>query len=183
MLSRIVHGLTALALACGAGPVMAQDASATVGESTNRVALHRDWSVFEETGPTKQCWIVSPPKETVNTRDGRVVAVRRGDILLHISFIPEKDVDGQVSFMSGYPFREGSVVTVDIDGQSFNLFTLGELAWTNSDEDDTRILAALKRGKEAVIVGMSSRGTKTTDTFSLLGVTAAAEDARNRCRG
>jgi len=74
-------------------------------------------------------------------------------------------------------------VTVGIDGESVNLFTLGELAWTNSDEDDSRILAALKRGKEAVIVGMSSRGTKTTDTFSLLGVTAAAEDARNRCRG
>jgi len=39
----------------------------------------------------------------------------------------------------------------------------------------------MKRGSEAVVSGVSSRGTKTRDTFSLLGFTASIEDAEARC--
>ena len=59
---------------CLAG--LATTASAQA-QSTNRVAAETDWSVFVENEP-KECWGVSAPKESVNTRDGRVVAVRRG---------------------------------------------------------------------------------------------------------
>ena len=41
--------------------------------STAKVDESVDWDVFAETNP-KQCWAVSIPKETVNTRNGRVVA-------------------------------------------------------------------------------------------------------------
>ena len=39
----------------------------------------------------------------------------------------------------------------------------------------------MKRGKEAVLTARSARGTQTKDTFSLLGFTAALDDARKRC--
>ncbi|MCG6903390.1 MAG: invasion associated locus B family protein [Rhodobacter sp.] len=149
-------------------------------DSSNRVAAHTDWSVFEATEP-KQCWSVSSPKETVNTRDGRVVAARRGDILLFVSFIPGSGVKGQVSFTGGYPFRDGSTVTLDIGDNKFELFTDGEMAWSASDQDDAKIITALKRGADAVLTGTSSRGTKTEDTFSLFGFTAAVEEAEKRC--
>ena len=48
-------------------------------------------------------------------------------------------------------------------------------------EDDAKIVAAMKRGKQAVLVGQSGRGTRTQDTFSLLGFTAAVDDAGARC--
>ena len=54
-------------------------AAASAQESTNRVATMTDWNVFTEENP-KECWGVSKPKETVNTRDGQPVAARRGDI-------------------------------------------------------------------------------------------------------
>lgn len=178
----ILQGLAILATALTATSAIAQADS--LGESRNRVAVHTDWSVFEESSPTKHCWSVAQPKETVNTRDGRIVSVRRGRILLYISFIPDENVNGGVSFESGYPLRDGEIVKVDIDSQSFSLpLTVGELAWTNSDEDDSKLVEALKRGKEAVVIGVSSRGTTTKDTFSLIGITAAIEDARNRCGG
>ncbi len=173
MHARTIRGIAGVALALVATGAWAQ-------ESNNRVAAHTDWSVFEAAEP-KQCWSVSSPKETVNTRDGRVVAVRRGDILLFISYIPSSNVDGQVSFTGGYPFKGGSTVTLDIGGTKFELFTDGEMAWSASESDDTKIIAALKRGAEAVLRGESSRGTKTEDTFSLFGFTAAVEDADKRC--
>jgi hypothetical protein len=58
-------------------------------ESTNRVATMTDWNVFTEESP-KECWGVSKPKETVNSRDGKPVSVRRGDILLFVTFRPGK---------------------------------------------------------------------------------------------
>jgi hypothetical protein len=150
--------------------------------SNNRVAAKTDWSVFVEDDP-KECWSVSMPTETVNTRDGRVVAATRGEILLMVFFRPDAGAKGQVAFTGGYPFRENSQVNIEISGTSYQLFTEGDWAWPASEAEDAKIVAAMKRGANAVVTGISSRGTTTKDTFSLLGFTAATEDAESRCAG
>lgn len=149
-------------------------------QSTNRVAAKTNWSVFLENDP-KECWSVSTPKETVNTRDGRVVAVKRSDILLFVFNRPGAKVKNQVTFTGGYPFAPGSTVTMEIGGTKFDLFTQGEWAWPESAADDQKIIAAMKRGSTATLTARSARGTQTKDTFSLLGVTAAIDDAAKRC--
>lgn len=166
----------AAALACAAGNSLAQEVS------NNQVAAKTDWSVFVENDP-KECWSVSTPTETVNTRDGRVVAANRGEILLMVFYRPEAGANGQVAFTGGYPFRDGSQVSVEISGTAYSLFTDGDWAWPASPADDAKLVAAMKRGSSAVVTGVSSRGTRTKDTFSLLGFTAATEDAEKRCAG
>ncbi len=148
--------------------------------STNRVAATTDWSVFVEGNP-QECWGVSAPKESVNTKDGKPVAVRRGDILLFITFSPGKN--GEVSFSGGYPFAPGSTVGLDVGGTKFDLFSDGEWAWPASPEDDVKIVAALKSGTSAVLTAHSARGTQTQDTFSLNGFSAAVDEASKRCAG
>ena len=125
---------------------------------------------------------VSAPTETVNTKDGRVVAVKRGDILFMTFYRPGAGVKGQVTFTGGYPFAGGSTVNLNIAGKQFELFTEGEWAWPASTSDDAQIIAALKNGTDAVLSARSSRGTKTKDSFSLLGYTAALEEAEKRCQ-
>ncbi len=150
-------------------------------QSTNQVAANTAWSVFEESNP-KECWAVSAPTETVNTKDGRVVAVRRGDILLMTFYRPGAGVKGQVTFTGGYPFANGSTVTLNIGDTEFEMFTEGEWAWPASSSDDAKIIAAMKRGADAVLSARSGRGTKTKDTFSLVGFTFAVEEATKRCQ-
>ncbi|MBO9447628.1 invasion associated locus B family protein [Ruegeria sp. R14_0] len=171
-LVRMIAGL------CVAG--MATTAIAQQATSTNRVAAKTDWSVFVEDDPT-ECWSVSAPKETVNTRGGRVVSVRRSDILLFVFYRPNAEVKGQVTFTGGYPFASGSTVNLEIDGTQFELITEGEWAWPATEGEDLKVVAAMKRGTEAVLTARSERGTQTKDTFSLLGFTAAIEDAEKRC--
>ena len=149
-------------------------------ESTNRVNAITDWSVFEGAEP-RECWAVTTTKESVNTREGRVVSVNRGDILLMVFYRPEAEVAGQIAFTGGYPFAPGSTVNVEIGDSEFELFTEGEWAWPASAQDDAKIVTAMKRGVNAVLTARSSRGTTTKDTFSLLGFTAAIEDAEQRC--
>lgn len=171
-----------LLAAAGLGLAMSATGIAAQDVSTNRVAAKTDWSVFVEEDPT-ECWSVSAPKEIVNTRDGRVVAARRSEILLFVFYRPGDEVKGQVTFTGGYPFADGSTVSLTIGDDSFDLFTEGEWAWPASEAEDAKIITAMKRGAAAVLTARSSRGTRTQDTFSLLGFTAAVEDAQKRCGG
>ncbi|MBK5933920.1 invasion associated locus B family protein [Rhodovulum imhoffii] len=156
--------------------------AAQAQDSSNRVAANSDWSVFVEDNPT-ECWGVSAPKKTVNSRNGKVVEVRRGDILLFVSYRPGQSVKGEISFTGGYPFASGSTVKMQIGDKSYDFFTEGEWAWPASEADQAAIMTAMKGGAEAVATGVSSRGTTTKDTFSLMGFTAAVNEAARRCGG
>lgn len=170
-----VTGAT-LILAMTAFAGLAQD------QSNNRVDTMTDWNVFVDENP-KECWGVSVPKESVNTRGGRIVAVNRGQTLLMVFYRPGAGAKGQVAFTGGYPFAPGSTVNMNISGNEFELFTEGEWAWPATPNDDATIIDAMKRGADAVLSAESGRGTNTKDSFSLLGFTAAIEDAAKRCAG
>ena len=172
-LGRVMSGALAALIATSAA-VVAQEAS------TNRLDAMTDWSVFEGQDP-RECWAVTTYKESVNTKDGRVVAVTRGEILLMVFYRPGANVTGQLAFTGGYPFADGSTVNVNISGTEFELFTEGEWAWPATPAEDAKLITAMKRGADAVVTARSSRGTTTKDTFSLLGFTAAVEDAEKRC--
>lgn len=164
-----------LAALCMTGVASAQ------GTSSNAVANKTDWTVFTDENP-KECWSVAAPDESVFLREGRVVAERaRDQPLLMVFYRPSAGASGQVAFTGGYPFKDGSTVTVEISGTEFALFVEGEWAWPPTTSDDAKIVTAMKRGASAVVTGLSSRGTTTKDTFSLLGFTAATEDAETRC--
>ena len=64
---------------------------------------------------------ISPPKESVATRDGQRTEVQRGDIRLFVAFRPGENVSNEVSFTGGYPFREGSPVTLAVGADNFTL--------------------------------------------------------------
>lgn len=166
--------------AMGMAIALVAGTSAVAQESTNRVAVETQWSVFVD-GTPRECWAVSAPTETVNTRDGRAVSVRRGDILLFATYRQGQTATPEISFTGGYPFANDSTVSVEIGDTTFQLFTDGEWAWAASPEEDARILDAMRRGRDATLTARSSRGTQTRDTFSLFGISAATEEAARRC--
>lgn len=159
----------------GQGPAPAQ--------VQQNVATEADWSVFQATpNGQKVCWIASQPTKTAAIRDGKAVQVRRGDIFLMVSVRPADGVKNEVSYIAGYPFKTGSAVAAKVGDRSFTLFTEGENAWASSAADDDAIVNAFRAGADAKVEGVSSRGTKTVDTFSLRGFTAALDKAAKLCQ-
>ena len=183
MTSRRIRGVGGALLIAASQFVAATAMAQSTAQSTsaNQVAEKTDWSVLEDKDP-RECWAVSSPVETVNSRDGRVVAVNRGEILLMTFYRPAAAVQGQVAFTGGYPFAPGSAVTLDVGGTKFELLTAGEWAWPAAGSEDAKIVAAMKRGSDAVLTARSARGTQTRDSFSLKGYTAAVEEAEKRCK-
>lgn len=175
----IFRGIAAAAVALGvaAGSAAAQ----------SRVDAKKDWSIFEATSNgTKVCWIVSQPTKSKAVRGGKEVKVRRGDIFLMVAVRKADNVKNEVSFLSGYPFKKGSKVKVQIVSSKgdteHTMFTDGENAWTSSPTEDDKLTLAFRGGRAANVKGVSKRGTTTIDTFSLQGFTAAIKAAQDRCK-
>jgi invasion protein IalB len=180
MLNPTLRGVLGLAvvlaaLAQGLAPAFAQTAT-----TDSLVATKTAWSVFADGSP-KECWGVSKPKKTLNTRDGKEVSVKRSDILLFVTF-RSGQVGGETSFAGGYPFAQGSTVELVIDDQTFQMTTRGEYAWAMTPEDDVKLLAAMQKGAAATLTARSAKGTQTQDTFSLSGFTAAMTEAASQCK-
>jgi hypothetical protein len=151
-------------------------ASAQSGAQSNKPqATFKNWRLYVETdGANKQCFIVGEPNSS------RPSNVRRGNIFLTIAHRPGQGVRNEVSVRIGYPFSEDSNPFARIGSDTFRFFTgvtaktgAAEWAWLESLTDQPRMVTAMKRGNELVFKGTSKRGTLTTDSYSLLGVTAA----------
>jgi len=94
---------------------------------------------------------------------------------------PAQGVRNEVSTVIGYTFRENSTVRVAIGSATYSMFTADDKAWPENQAADDQLVAAMKRGADAVLTGVSSRGTTTIDTYSLIGFTAAVEQAQSIC--
>lgn len=109
---------------------------------------------------------------------------KRGDVrifIAHRAWAKPKRVN-ETSFEAGYGFKSGSAATVSIDGKKFDLFTNGDTAWNRAPKDDAAMVRAMRVGKQMVVRGVSSRGTKTVDTYSLFGFTAAHNAINRACK-
>ena len=163
-------------LAMASAPMAAQEL-AMVDSETN-------WSVYVAESP-KECFIVSKPTDWSAQRNGQAVTVRRGDIRFYISIIPGEQVASEPSFLAGYPLKQDAPVEMKIKDTTISLYPNADIhaeyAWPRPD-DDAGLIAAMRGGSEATVIGTSARGTITTDTFSLIGFTAAYEKAQEMCQ-
>lgn len=136
---------------------------------------NRDWHAFQymENG-NPVCYIASKP----TSEEGNYTS--RGDVFLLVTHRPGENSTNVVSILTGYTYESGSEVEVTIGNRTFSLFTDQDTAWA-TDEDDQALIEAMKAGTDMVVRGTSSRGTLTTDTYSLLGFTASHEQINQTC--
>lgn len=146
--------------------------SAAAAEAVE-VGVYGDWRAYTE-GAT--CYLGAEPKKAegkYKLRDQPYVLVshRPGDKSL-----------GVVRIIAGYTYKPGSETDVAIGDKSFRLFTDGGDAWARNARTDRALVAAMKAGKAMTVKGTSSRGTLTTDTYSLTGFTAAYAAIGKACK-
>ena len=98
-----------------------------------------------------------------------------------LSFVKKNKVD-IFELVAGYTYKKDSGVTIKIGSQKFELFTSGGTAWAKTSNTDRALARAMKRGNTMTVAGTSSRGTKTLDTYSLKGFTAAYNAIGTNCK-
>jgi invasion protein IalB len=149
-------------------PVRAQAAPELIG-------LFDDWEAYTATeAGAKICYMGSEPEKMEGNYS------KRGRVVMLVTHRPKDKEKGVVSVTTGYTYKSGSGVTVTIGTQTFTLFTSGEHAFAEEGKDSA-LVNAMIRGADMVVKGTSSRGTLTTDTYSLKGFTAAWKAIGKAC--
>jgi invasion protein IalB len=175
MTKHFIGGALAAAFLLTAGAGQAQ-------QTFERTAAQADWSVFQAgQGDNRVCWTLSKPTQSEARRGNQRVQVNRGDMYLMVAVRPAANVRNEISTVIGYTFRENSQVRVDIGSNRFSMFVDGDKAWLENAAADNQMVEAMRRGAQAVLTGVSSRGTTTIDTYSLIGFTAALQEAQRLC--
>ena len=168
--TKTVFGFLLLVLTCLSVSAMAAD-----GEP-RKIDTFGDWTAYVmiEDG-NKVCYMASQPKK----HEGNYT--RRGDIFALITHRPAEGTKNVFSYIAGYPYKAGSDARLKIGNDRYTLFTQDETAWAPDAATDNKITDSIRKGSSMVVTGSSSRGTLTTDTYSLSGSSSAYEAISKEC--
>ena len=165
--------LTFAGLALGAGAALAQP---TAGATL--LGTFDNWEAYKGTdgGRGSVCYAVSQPQ----TKDP--ATAKRDPIYFLVTTWPGQKVADEPSIIIGYAFKPGTEATVQVGSDKFQFFTKDDGAWLLSRDDEKKLIAGLRSASELTVKAMSKRGTLTTDTYSLKGVSAALDKAAEGCK-
>jgi hypothetical protein len=158
-------------LACAL--VLAASLPATA-QSARVLGDFRDWASYAaDDGSGTICFAMSRPKSSEPAIDGAAY--------LYITNRPGEDVSSEFNVVAGYTFQTGSVATVSIGGQNFNLFTQGDAAWLDDAGQSAALAAAIRAGSTLTIQGTNAAGSRVIQNYSLSGATAAQQAVGAEC--
>jgi len=167
----VLGAVTGLAVAAGiAAP------GAASAQNVQYISSSRDWHAFQFTeNGSKACYIATKPTKAEPAN------VRHGDVFILVTNRPAEKQKNVVSLQVGYTLKQGSDVTATIGGKNFQLFTDGNTAWSRDAAADDALVNAMKGGSTMTVKASSSRGTGTSYTFSLAGISAALAEINKAC--
>ena len=142
--------------------------------------IFKNWCAGEYKGDgSKSCIMISSPI----SEKGNPPYKSRGTVIATIYHMPSENNNGVIYITTGYTYKKESIVTVKIDQNKEHEFNIIEddSAFSDDDNVDKQIIDQMEKGNKMKVVGSSSRGTKTTDIYSLVGFSAAYTYISNLC--
>jgi hypothetical protein len=145
-------------------------------QGIERLGDFDSWSAYRFVEDGKPaCYMASVPGKSEGDYS------KRGDVYALVTHRPAESRRDEVSFVAGYEYKADSVAKVTIGDRTEDFFTQNDGAWTPDHNMDKEMVQAMIRGTSMVVKGTSSRGTLTTDTYSLKGFTSAYRAISKSC--
>jgi hypothetical protein len=137
-----------------------------------------EWGAYAaQSGRNRTCYALGQPKErTPKTK------LKDSSAYIFISTRPAENIHNEVAISLGYPTKDGSAAVADIDGDSYELITKGTNAWVKDQTREREFVGALRGGAKLIVKASSSKGTSTTDSYSLKGLSEALARAVQECK-
>lgn len=167
-LGRII--LAVLAVSFGAAAASAQTGPTLLG-------TFDAWEAYKTSDARGTvCWAVTQPQ----TKEP--ATAKRDPIYFLITTWPKQNIANEPSVVIGYQFKDASDATVQVGSDKFTFFTKGDGAWLQSKQEEQRLITAMRGAADLTVKGFSKRGTLTTDTYSLKGISAALDKLAEGCK-
>ena len=181
----IVSSIVLVAAVAGAGSGQsaekkAKQKTAAVGAAQpTLLGQFGDWGAYTANPEGKKvCFALAKPKSMETEPVGR----SRDPAYLFISIRPSENVRNEISVIMGYPLKTNTDATAEIGPAKFAMYTQNDGAWIKNVADEARMIEALRKGADLTVRGVSGRGTKTTDQYSLKGLSQALDRVAAECK-
>ena len=170
-----------------AAPAAAAPAAATAapagavagGVKPTLLGQYGDWGAYTASpGGKKLCFAITKPTSSESNPPNRP----RDPSYMFISSRPADKVNNEISIIIGYPFKPNSEATMEVGSTSFALYTQQDGAWIKNAAEEGHLIDAMRSGQNAVVKGMSAKGTRTSDIFSLRGLAQALDRSDQDCK-
>jgi len=137
------------------------------------------WGAYTATPNGKKvCFALAKPASSKTNPPNRP----RDPAYAFVSTRPAEKVTNEVSVMIGYTLKPGSESTLEVGGASYAMYTQGDGLWIKNAAEEERMVDAMRKASDVVVKGMSAKGTETTDTFSLKGLSQALDKLAQDCK-
>lgn len=151
-------------------------ATGAAAQQPAAVATYKDWSVFvREAGGDKICFAAT------EATDKSPKSVNHGDVFFLVASWKSGAATEQPSLMTGYALNPKPEPTLRIGPDKWEMYTSENEAFIEADEEEQRLVRAMKRGADMRISAVSQRGTATSYVISLRGITAALDRVKREC--
>jgi invasion protein IalB len=177
-----------LSLLAAAGAVLPSLVTAQPRPAANPTAQatllgqYGDWGAYMALpGGRKVCFALSKPTSSVDNPPNRRTAANA--VYMFVSTRPEEKVTNEVSLLvTGYAFKPNSEANLAIGNAPFAMYTQNDGAWVKNAADEARMVEAMRKGADLTVKATTSKGTQTTDTFSLKGISQALDRVAQECK-
>jgi len=136
-----------------------------------------DWEALSAPGKDKLCYALGAVQK--RQPEGKLQDAKAN---IFVSTRPSEGVRNEIAINLGYPTKENGAATADVDGASFELVTMKESAWLKNPAQEKEFVESMKHGSKLVVKASSARGTSSTDTYSLKGLSDALARVQQECR-
>jgi len=137
------------------------------------------WGAYTATPNGKKvCFALAKPSSSKTNPPNRP----RDPAYAFVSTRPAEKVTNEVSVMIGYTLKPGSESTLEVGGASYAMYTQGDGLWIKNAAEEERMVDAMRRSADVTVKGISAKGTETTDTFSLKGLSQALDRLAQDCK-
>jgi len=137
------------------------------------------WGAYAATPNGKRvCFALAKPTASKTNPPNRP----RDPAYAFVSTRPAEKVSNEVSIMIGYALKPGSESTLEVGGAAYAMYTQGDGIWIKNAAEEDQMVQAMRRSADAVVKGVSAKGTETTDTFSMKGLSQALDRIAQDCK-
>jgi len=162
-----------------AAAAAAAPAAAVGGAKPTLLSQYGEWGAYTASpGGKKICFAIAKPSSSETVPADRP----RNPPYMFISSRPADKVSNEVSIVIGYSFRANSEATAEVGSTSFALSTQQDGAWVKNATEEAHMVEVLRAGQSAIVKGVSAKGTRSTDTFSLRGLAQALDRVDQECK-
>jgi hypothetical protein len=153
--------------------------AAAAGAEPTLIGQFGSWGAYTATPNGKKvCFALAKPASSKTNPPNRP----RDPAYAFISTRPAEKVVNEVSFMIGYALKPGSESTLEVGGASYAMYTQGDGLWIKNAAEEEKMVEAMRKASDVIVKGVSAKGTETTDTFSLKGLSQALDQLAKDCR-